>query len=334
MRFLVLAFAFASLMVNGQESKPHSDADKRNAGAESKDTTKTTRQTVIVVNQQTPQRQQNDRPANPPSYLHEYLLPANVLTLALVLVGVGGIIAAVVSLRKVDKQIGEMRRQVDLTFGQLRAMHETIAEMSKQTDVLEKSVAAAEKSAEAAKTSADIAARVSIPTLKIEQFKTGNVGAASNLAFFQFPKFEITVKNYGQTPAFLRSWTLKFTCEDLPDVPVYTGGNGEGIPLEKQVIAAGTPYTLPELPFYRRDRLSLEDAMQIIDMKKTFTVYGFIAYTDVFGNPIKRLKFCEVLLNINGGELSFDWTELFSDPPYVGTDLYPVKEEKGKEQTD
>jgi hypothetical protein len=89
---------------------------------------------------------------------------------------------------------------------------------------------------------------VSIPTLKIQEFTIGDVGIASNLAFFQFPKFKITVKNWGQTPAFLWSWTLKFTCDELPDTPIY-GGKASGIPLENRVIPAGESFTLPALEF-------------------------------------------------------------------------------------
>ncbi len=165
MRVLVLALAFVSVVVNGQESKPHSDTYKRHAATERTGTPDTAGQTVIVVNQQAPQGQENNHPSQRPSHLHEYLLPANVLTLALVLVGIGGIIAAVVTLRKIDEQITEMRRQVDVMFGQLRAMHEQVAEMSAQTGLLTdyvtetKTIAnAGIVSANAAKTSADIAA--------------------------------------------------------------------------------------------------------------------------------------------------------------------------------
>jgi hypothetical protein len=37
------------------------------------------------------------------------------------------------------------------------------------------------------------------------------------------------------------------------------------------------------------------------------------------------MKFCEILLNVFG-DLNFQWTELFSHPPYVGTDLYPIRQ--------
>jgi len=105
MRCFALAVIFATLVVHGQEPKAHRSADKTDAAAESKNATDATGgQTVIVVNQQTPQRQENDRSGKPPSYLHELLLPANVPNLMLVVVGIAGIVAAVCTLKVIKRQ--------------------------------------------------------------------------------------------------------------------------------------------------------------------------------------------------------------------------------------
>jgi hypothetical protein len=229
------------------------------------------------------------------------------------------------------RQRHEMRRQRRISFLQWRAMRAQLREAAKQSGILEKSVSAAQSSADAARISADVVARVSVPTLKIEQFKIGNVGAAGNPAFFQYPKFEITIKNYGQTPAFLRFWTIKFTCDELPATPVYAG-KGFGIPLEKQVIPGGGSFTLQGLSYLDRDCLSIEDAQAVAEQVKPFAVYGFICYGDIFGNPLQRFKFCETLLNVFG-ELHFQWTELFSPAAYIGADPYPTKQQEEAEQT-
>jgi hypothetical protein len=213
------------------------------------------------------------------------------------------------------RQRHEIWRQRGIMRSQLKAMEDQAAQMVAQTDVLERSV-------RVAKVSSDIAARVSIPTLKIHKFEASKAAATSVFAFLQFPKFEITVKNYGQTPAFLKFWTLKISCEDLPKVPVYSEGENFGVLLEKQVVPSGELFTLPELQFYQRDRLSIEDVQAVIDQTKEFRVYGFICYEDIFGNPLQRLKFCEFLLNILGEYLEF--TEASSTSAYVGTDLYPT----------
>jgi hypothetical protein len=207
MRWLILAVIGAALMVHGQEPKPHSNADKGNSTAESKNATDTAGQTVIVVNQQTPQRQENNHSEKPPNYLSRLFSPENLPNVALVVVGIGAIVVAFKSLKRIDTQIVEMRRQVDLTFGQLRAMHETIAEMSEQTDVLEKSVAATEKNATAAKASADALVNAERPwitasirkTVKKVPFVRDGVTVSNTTQPVTY--FNFILKNLGRIPA-------------------------------------------------------------------------------------------------------------------------------------
>jgi hypothetical protein len=109
------------------------------------------------------------------------------------------------------------------------------------------------------------------------------------------------VKNYGQTPAFLKYWCVVFTCEDLPDLPVYYGYPGSGIVLDKEVVPANEPYVLPRLHTWEQQEFSPEDVRAIIDRKKIFNVYGCVYYGDIFGNPTRRLKFCETAMNFFEG---------------------------------
>ena len=69
----------------------------------------------------------------------------------LVIVGFLQVLLLWRTLRAIQRQADDMGRQVDLAFGQLRAMHEQITEMSAQTDVLEKSVTVAQESANTAR---------------------------------------------------------------------------------------------------------------------------------------------------------------------------------------
>jgi hypothetical protein len=122
MKWMVLAVICADLMVNGQEAKPRSNAHKRDSTAERKDATNTAGQTVITVNQQAPQGQGNNHASKPPSYLHELLLPQNVPNLALVIVGIAGIVTAIYTLKRLGRQAVEMRLQrIEMT----RQRHET-----------------------------------------------------------------------------------------------------------------------------------------------------------------------------------------------------------------
>ncbi len=187
-----------------------------------------------------------------------------------------------------------------------------------------KAAGAGLKAANAAKISADIAIGTSIPTLVVHELGTGDVGAANVEAFFQCPKIKISIKNYGQTPAFLKWWSLCFSCEDLPEVPIYEGP-ADGMILDKLVIQPNTVFTLPELFYPYRQEFSMEDVKAIVKREKTFRVYGYICYGDIFGNPLRRLKFCETVLNIFGDESICDWWEGFAPPAYTGIEQFPTK---------
>jgi hypothetical protein len=235
-------------------------------------------------------------------------------------------------------QAGEMARTTSVMEGQLKEMQDAGKQADRQAKVLERSVAAAEKSAEAAKRSADIAVRVSIPTLVIEQFEHEDTGVADLRAMLQYPKVNIVIKNYGQTPAFLRSWSIVFTCEDLPPIPDYWNQPGHpglkplatGIPLERNVVQPGNTYTLPELEERKRTKFSPEDIEAIINHEKQLWCYGFVWYNDLFGNPLRRFKFCERALNVMDGWI--EWVGVFSPEAYRGTDDFPLKNATPKEK--
>jgi hypothetical protein len=197
-------------------------------------------------------------------------------------------------------------------------------ETAKATQAMRDQLPELKKSADAAKLSADIAGRVSVPTLVIEKFESANPGAAALTAMLQLLKIDITIKNYGQTPAFLKWWSIILTCEPLPDIPIYTGYPGCGIFLDKMIVKPNEPFKLPELPFYRRQQISLNDIVAITQRDKILVAYGYICYGDLFGNPLRRLKFCEFVLNL--GEGTNGWIEWCpeSDPAYTGIDLCPT----------
>jgi|SRR5580704_1344361 hypothetical protein len=208
MRWMVTAVVGTALMVYGQNAKPHNGVHAKNSTTENKDATDTFGQTVVVVNQPAPQRQENNNSSKSPGYFHELRAPANLPNLLLVVVGVVGIAVALLTLRTINNQVVEMRRQVDLTFGQLRAMYETIAEMSAQTNVLEKSVAAAEKNAAAAKDSAVALINAERPWVTATIRKTVVKGAPykrndlpQDLYKHDVSHFNFFLKNLGRIPA-------------------------------------------------------------------------------------------------------------------------------------
>jgi hypothetical protein len=200
----------------------------------------------------------------------------------------------------------------------------TLRVVFKQTKILKDSVAAARTSADAAKTSADIAIGVSVPTLKIVEFGVVNLGALTAEDFFRSPRVKITIKNYGQTPAFLEWWSVCFTCEDLPDIPVY-GGPADGIVLKNVAVQPGEPYTLPPVEFFRTPTFSDKEVQAIMKRETMLTAYGYICYSDVFNHRFRRFKFCETVLNIFDDEQICDWWKGFAPAAYMGTDQFPVQ---------
>jgi hypothetical protein len=324
MKYLALVVVFTALVVYGEEPKTKTDAHAHKATSTVQQTDDMTGRTVIVVNQQAPAGQQESHPSKPPSYLSRLFSPENLPNIALVIVGALTLLAIWYQAKKtadateaMQRQVTEMSRQREVMFGQLRVMQEQVTEVSSQTDVLERSVAAA-------KASADIAIGVSIPTLVVHDFKTWNLVGIALPAVLKSPRINLVIKNYGQTPALLRSWTLIFTCEDLPDVPIYSGQKGCGIVLTKETIQShGGIYTLTIETFLHRQELSPGDVEDIIERRKLLTAYGYVCYGDIFGNPLRRFKFCETALNVTNAWI--DWRSEFAPAAYVGTDLLPSK---------
>jgi hypothetical protein len=225
--------------------------------------------------------------------------------------------------REMARATGVMQSQWTTMQGQLSQMERQANEMTTQTGHLEKSVAAAVDNAKAAKVSADIAAGMALPKLVVHEISGGFTGAAALPAQLQLPKVVLVIKNYGQTPALLHDWSLVFTCEELPDVPIYTGRRGSGMELTHQVIPPDKPYTLTVDNHLHRQGFSLADVQAIIEQEKILQCYGFVCYGDIFGNPLQRFKFHAMALDLTNGRI--DWRTEYAPDAYIGTDRLPGK---------
>jgi hypothetical protein len=168
--------------------------------------------------------------------------------------------------------------------------------------------------ANAAKTNADIAIGLSIPTLVLHKL-TLNLHPDGKLrSFYKYPEFRIEVKNFGQSPAFVKSYTIDIAAGDVPDEPVYS----EPWRVDMQeVVEGGSTYLIGE---GRCSPKNHDDAMfeAFASGKKELIVYGYITYGDVFGSPIRTMKFCKIIAEIDfdGGHdpLMMDW----GGPKYTG----------------
>ncbi|HEY5176292.1 MAG TPA: hypothetical protein VII95_12085 [Terriglobales bacterium] len=175
-----------------------------------------------------------------------------------------------------------------------QAAQKSAGTMEGQTGILEKALSHAEKSANAAEISAQTAMGTAIPRLMLFSFDFAPMGAASFSARIQYPKVKIMVKNYGQTPAFLKSYGVEFTCEPLPEEPLYR--HTKPIPPE-QVVEPGNTLGIPFGDIYiaPQEFLSDSDIKAVMNSGKGLVVYGFVRYGNFFGSPDRELRFCKRL---------------------------------------
>jgi hypothetical protein len=315
----LLAVAFASLVIYGENPKSQSDAHKQNPAhaIQQPDTG-----TVIVVNQPAPQGPENSHATKPPSYIHELLLPQNVPNIALVIVGIVGIVAALCTLTAIKRQAHEMRRQRhemvrqrhELTGqrtameGQLKAMEGQLAAMQssgKQTDELirqsTEQVKHLETSAKAAKDSADIFVLSERAWLQIHITKQPTVQTNRDRTAIEHVWFWPDVMNVGRTPATMTK-IIVVTYQipkplgnhsqmppPLPSEPIYDADKDRRVVgIERSAILA--PQTgLTPIPI----ELKGHEFKSITEREMTLYLYGYVEYFDVVGIP-HVTRFCEM----------------------------------------
>jgi hypothetical protein len=170
----------------------------------------------------------------------------------------------------------------------LNEIHTQADLMEQQTQVLRDSVAAAQKAADAAETSANAAMGFAIPILRLDEFQFIAPGTQTLVESLKMPCIHISVRNYGQSPAFLKSFAVQFTCEELPAElrypsllhfdPITVLESGHACPLNEQGVFPWSPF-------------SDEDATAIASGKKTLTIFGCIWYGDVFSTKTHKVLF-------------------------------------------
>jgi hypothetical protein len=217
----------------------------------------------------------------------------------IILVGVGGagVLVAVVTLLRIHNQAKEMKLQRIVMHNTLAAIKTQAVHMGEQTKILRDSVAAAQKSADAAKKSADAAMGVAIPTLMLHEFRFITDGCATAEAFFRHPKVVIAVKNFGQSPAFLNSFTVVFIRGELQPEPIYPH---TPYPFEvEEVVESGRPRLLIDEPLESDHTFPEVIRANLISGTDHLIVYGYVCYRDIFGSPLRYMKFCKRLVEFD-----------------------------------
>ena len=332
MRIALTAIVVAVLMVNGEKpkAKANADADAANPGQPQQ-------QTVTVVNQQTPQREQGDHAQKSPSYLSRLFSPENLPNITLVIVA--GITALFIL-----GQAKEMKAATDVMRGQLTAMQGQLVQMDssgKQTDKLIKhasdQVAALNQAAGSMQDSAEAGKMGAAATLKaaIAAKESADATRESVEMFISKerarlridlkplvlpPKPEpaytvdFTVSIHGPTAAFINesscvAYIFPWEVVDEPEL-------GVAIMFAIHPLPSVIPANSPPLDCYAFLSLNSSDKVLIDEAKagRSFIgIRGFIKYKDVFDR--ERItafryiwKYAEAMHGL-GEEEDGDWVQ-------------------------
>jgi hypothetical protein len=174
-----------------------------------------------------------------------------------------------------------------------KAIQEQKTEMSIQTGILKDSVAVAQKSADAAGLSAKAAMGVSVPLLALYRFSFDTKGREHPVTFYHDPHVQLELKNYGQSPAFLKKFNLNFSwgTEESSN----TGYDFEA----EQVIDAGGIFAFKERELGILTRPPAEVIGYLVAGSEKLVFSGWVTYKDVFGSPAKKLEFGKHLIEFD-----------------------------------
>jgi hypothetical protein len=229
----------------------------------------------------------------------ELLAPANIPNWFLVLVGT-------VTGWFVYKTLRAIKKQADIMEVGARDARESGAEA---TRIALATAKAARKAADAAEMSAKAAMGVAVPVLVLQELQFENHGGTYE-GLFKYPTFRISVKNFGQSPAFLKSYAVVVATDDLPPQPIYPKAPW---PCDMhEVVDAGAQYTLggSDGRTATNDPVDDETLRILVARMNAPVVYGFVTYRDVFGASTHTMKFSKVFFEIESdgtGTLAMDW---------------------------
>jgi hypothetical protein len=196
-------------------------------------------------------------------------------------------------------QMTEMRRQVDLAFGQLRAMHETITEMSEQTSLLKEYVGHTETTAVAAKASADAALLSANAWMngerawifsEVHDMKVEYYGGYGGHKIPILISFQFNFTSHGKTPG-----RIVRSCVNLETVASLEALSPE--PIYRAVQDAGpfqTPITTGRFHavFTALNDTFTEAQRSLVSQGELILCwYGFVDYVDIFDRP-HETRFC------------------------------------------
>ena len=155
---------------------------------------------------------------------------------------------------------------------------------------------------------AQAAIGVELPRLLVSAIVLHRPGVADLAASLQFARVEVSIKNYGRTPAFIRQESIEIADEPfLPETPIYPSA------VDKEpdcVIESGDSY---QMKVIYREGISHQNISKLLEGRIFLWVYGYIAYWD-FLSERHQTGFC-ARLHIHQGPLKGEPPRWFQDGP-------------------
>jgi len=201
-----------------------------------------------------------------------------------------------------------------LTYRRQANLLETQADiLSQQKGIMESGLAATEKAANAADRSATAAIGVELPRLILSHLDfapTGTEPGPWNTRL-QYPNIVASVRNYGRTPAFIKSKSLDIKWGSLPQEPNYSE---HAVDVEPEtVVEARDIYSLGDMR--PRPSIAASETEAIEKGQMYLWAYGYVAYKDFLGNP-HLCAFCKrLVISPNGRDHRF--VDMDDNPKYT-----------------
>ena len=114
---------------------------------------------------------------------------------------------------------------------------------------------------------------------------SGPRGSSNVAATLQAPKVDIVLTNYGQSPAFLKSYSIVITCDPIGDLP--TQPDYSRIYFSRECVVEPNTIYPPIGDWANLTRVITDDEVtNLLDHRRHLIVYGIVSYGNIFDSSV------------------------------------------------
>jgi hypothetical protein len=185
--------------------------------------------------------------------------------------------------------------------------------MVEQKNVMQASLEATQKAANTAELSSKASVGTALPNIWLYKLGFADMGVSNLAAKLQSPNIEVTVKNYGGSPAFITQQGIGiFWGNVLPEEPDYSRHAFDVN--QETVVESKQPFRLDPVRPY--ELLPENKVMAILNGNISFWAYGFVQYTDFLGDRHIR-RFCKQFVTGGVNPLAYRFIDFDANPKYT-----------------